>query len=706
MMHVRRPILVWTAIITSATGVALCQEREDRTLLSWTQMRALIDEASGERAMQTVSALVPFPHVRTRAEYEGHFNETDAIARLAKEYGFTDVQIETFPIASPLWNASQAELWMVEPELKKLYDVHDVNLAAISGSESGDVTAEVVHVGIGARPQDYAGRDVKGKIVLGSAQAGVLQRVATFDREAAGVISFESHRSDSFPDEVLDQEHINVAPPGKQTGFAWAISPRVAREIVDRLDRGQKVRLRSMIKAETFPPKQEMVHAMIRGDGTSTQEIMVSAHLHELHLKQGANDNASGCAVILEMGRTLMKLVAEGKLEKPKRNIHFTWIDEYRGTTAWLKAHDDVRKNLIADLNFDQVGNNLRNSLSFYTLHRTPDTLPTYLNDLSASFLNFVAETNRERPLYRTHGYDFSLPVLAPTGSRDPLYALVERNFGASDHRLYNDLGIPGVLFNDWPDMWYHSSYDRIDKGILDATQMKRAVVIGAGAMAAIAGADNVMAMRVTSESLARGAERMGQAEQRGLGYMADATDAASLQVAYKDARNAVRHQTDVERAVVRSSSALYADPAAVAKLAAFDTLIDARAVALQAEITAAYRLQADGRHVTFAEPAMTEAEKTAAHIAPERTPAIAAPTFVRAAVMKLPEVERPEADAALAKLPDYMVAEFNTLVARHKTAIEIRDFLSGEFEPLPIADLMDYLRIQEKLGFMRLAAR
>ena len=74
--------------------------------------------------------------------------------------------------------------------------------------------------------------------------------------------------------------------------------------------------------------------------------------------------------------------------------------------------------------------------------------------------------------------------------------------------------------------------------------------------------------------------------------------------------------------------------------------------------------------------------------------------------MLKLPEGERPAADAALAKLPDYMVAEFNALVARHKTAIEIRDFLSGEFDPLPIGDLMDYLRIQEKLGFMKLVAR
>ena len=696
-----------SGVTVAGVATALGQEREDRTLLSWTEMRALIDEASGERAMQTVTALVPFPHVRSRAEYEGHFAETDAIARLAKEYGFSDVQIETYPIARPLWNATQAELWMVEPELKKLYDVHDVNLAAVAGTESADVTAEVVHVGIGGRPQNYAGLDVGGKIVLGSARARLLQSLAVFERDAAGIISYESHRADAFPDEVLDQESINPAPPGKRIGVAWAISPRVAREIVERLESGQKVRVRSIVKAETFLPKQEMVHALIPGDGSSTQEIMVSAHLHELHLKQGANDDASGCAVILEIGRTLMRLVDQGKLERPKRNIHFTWIDEFRGTTSWLKAHDDVRKRLIADLNFDQVGNNLRLSSSFYTLHRTPDTLPTYLNDVGASFLEFVAKTNRERPIYRAHGYDFSLPIVAPTGSRDPFYALVDRQFNASDHRVYIDMGIPGLLFNDWPDMWYHSSYDRVDKGILDATQMKRAVVVGAASLAVLAGADATLAARVTSEALARGAERMGQAERRGLGYMADAVDAPSLLAAYKDARNAVRHQTAVEQEVVRSSAVLFADPTAAAKkLVAFGPLIDARAAALQAEITATFRLQVDQRHVTPAEPALTDAETRASRLGTERTGASPVPPLIRAAILKLPEAERAASETALTKLPEHMVAEFNTLVGQRKTALEIRDFLSAEFEPLPLADVVEYLRVQEKLGFVKIIPR
>lgn len=39
-------------------AVISAQEREDRTLLNWDQMRAIINEASGERAMHHVQELV------------------------------------------------------------------------------------------------------------------------------------------------------------------------------------------------------------------------------------------------------------------------------------------------------------------------------------------------------------------------------------------------------------------------------------------------------------------------------------------------------------------------------------------------------------------------------------------------------------------------------------------------------------------------
>jgi hypothetical protein len=52
------------------------------------------------------------------------------------------------------------------------------------------------------------------------------------------------------------------------------------------------------------------------------------------------------------------------------------------------------------------------------------------------------------------------------------------------------------------------------------------------------------------------------------------------------------------------------------------------------------------------------------------------------------------------------MNAELNILLGRGLTALQIRDFLSGEFTPLPLADLMAVLRAREAAGTLRLVPK
>ena len=153
-------------------------------------MLAIIDEASGDRAMHHVLEFVPYPRVRSAEEYTSHMREAEMMVKFAKEYGYSNVEIEDFPTGGRDWRATKAQLWMVSPKPQKLYDVYDVAISICSGSETGDVTADVVDVGIGSRESDYDGKDVKGKIVLGSAGANALQRLAVFERGAVGVISY------------------------------------------------------------------------------------------------------------------------------------------------------------------------------------------------------------------------------------------------------------------------------------------------------------------------------------------------------------------------------------------------------------------------------------------------------------------------------------------------------------------------------------
>ena len=352
------------AVLLAVAAIpAVTQEREDRALLPWDQLRSIINEVSGERAMHAVLEATPYPRVRSTSELEkGPYRETETMLRLAREFGYTDAQIEIFGASGGMgggaaWSPTQAELWLAAPQVEKIADAFDIVVSVAANSESGDVTADLVDVGIGDRPEHYAGKNVAGKVVLGNASPGTLQRLAVFERGAVGRhrLLVEPRRPGLRPDRLV--EHHRDGPADREArhapGFGWSVSTRTAHLLARRLGRGETLKVRSVIKAATYPVRQEAVWARIPGDGSSTQAVVVSGHLYEGITKQGANDDMSGCAVSLEFGRALIKLIADGKLPKPKRDIYFLWVPEISGSRAWLNQHPDIKARLVANLNFD-----------------------------------------------------------------------------------------------------------------------------------------------------------------------------------------------------------------------------------------------------------------------------------------------------------------------------------------------------------------
>ena len=675
-------------------GRLAAQEREDRTLLDMTSMRAIINEASGERAMHHIMEFVPYVRVRPIEEYRTNFRESLAMMNFAKQYGYTTAAIESYPTTNLLFQATQAELWMVEPEVRKLFDIYDVPLS-FAGGQSGDITGELIDIGMG-QPPNVTGRDFTGKFVLvgqGGSRQGVSGNV--------GFLGYNNLRPDDQPD-MIGQ----AGGGGGNSGLTnWQLSPRVGRELAGRLARGEKVVLKSVIRGESVPGEIELVHLTIAGDGSSKQSVAISCHLHEGYIKQGANDDASGCALTLEVGRAYIRLINEGKLPRPKRTIHFLGVPEISGTNAFLNAHPEIANTMVADLNFDMDGLRLATNGSFWVIHRTPDTFPSYLNDVAQSFVEFVGNTNRERIRFRSNGYNFSLPITSPNGSQDPLYYVIDKHYGASDHVVYINKGIPAIMFITWPDPHYHSSLDVPQ--FLDPTMFKRAAVVTIGAMSLLASAGDDAALKIAQENVGRGTERMGLSQRKGLGYMADAANGTELVEAYKEAKNAVRHQGNIEKAVVRSASILFATPAdGLRQLQPFEALIDQKATALQGEVTLAYRLRAQQLKAQPTEPVMTALEREASQILVERPGSAGGGGGGRGGGAANQTPEQQAVQQAALKIPQHMRTEFGVLEGQKKTALEIRDFVAGEFDPLPLADAMTYLRAQEKAGQVKLTAQ
>lgn len=701
-MGCRRRILggMLSLLLCSALTM-MGQEKEDRSIIGWDQLNAIINEASGERALQFVQEMVPYVRVRPRSEFESHFRESSTVARYAKEFGFQNVEILSYPESRSTWFADRGELWIEGNRPQKLCDIYDVAAFLASGSDSGTVTAELIDVGNGGKAEDYQGKEVAGKIVLGSASTYSMQRLAVFERGAVGIISYNPIHAEEDSTQVGFQGISSMAPKDKKPGFAWSVSPQMGRQLAARLATGEKLPLRSIIQSGSVAGELELVHAVIPGDGSSNQEIAVSAHLFEGYLKQGANDDASGCALSLEMGRTLIRLVAEGKLPRPKRTIHFLWVPEISGTNAWLRKNEEIKQRLIADLNFDMEGLRLAANGSFWMMHRTPDTMPTFLNDLGQHFLELIAELNRERVRYRSGNYGFSLPVVSPNGSRDPFYIKVEKYYGASDHAMFIGQGIPALMFITWRDPYYHSSHDL--PNVLDSTQFKRAAVVGLSVLSTLTAADDVVAVRLAAESVARSGERMGEAQRKGLAYLTDTEDASQLLHSYKEALNTVGHQTEIEKAVVLSSATLFAQPTeGEKKLSSLASMIGQRGELLKGEVRTLYQLKAGVMQSATIEPVATELEKKAGRTMVERVGGQGDFGGMRG----MREEGSSELSEAIKKIPSHMRSELNELIKRKKTVMEIRDFLSGEFEPLPLEDLLVYFQAMEKAGRIKMTEK
>ena len=200
---------------------------------------------------------------------------------------------------------------------------------------------------------------------------------------------------------------------------------------------------------------------------------MFSCHLD--HPRPGANDNASGCSTILEVARTLRKLIDEKRIAAPRRTIRFVWPPEIEGTLALLNAKPDLAARIKAAIHLDMVGGGADTKAIFHVT-RGPASLPSFVYDVAAAIGAFVDE---QSSLYAMTG-KAPWPLTAPEGSRDALRAAFVPFTLGSDHQVYSDSSwsIPSIYLNDWPDRFIHTTGDTPAR--IDPTKLKRAAFIAA----------------------------------------------------------------------------------------------------------------------------------------------------------------------------------------------------------------------------------
>jgi len=143
---------------------------------------------------------------------------------------------------------------------------------------------------------------------------------------------------------------------GTWTIPVFVLSPREANPLRERLTAGEKVRVAWALEAKSGNAPGETVVATLPGKDHS-RFILFCAHGDSDSGGPGADDNASGVAVVLEIARAAAAAIKAGKLVQPAWDIRFAaWGGEMSSTREYLAWMEKEPSRLQAVFNYDLAG--------------------------------------------------------------------------------------------------------------------------------------------------------------------------------------------------------------------------------------------------------------------------------------------------------------------------------------------------------------
>lgn len=403
------------------------------------------------------------------------------------------------------WEATHGTLYLLGPSARKLADYRAVPLSLIPRSMPFQGTLDVVAIDGGDNEADYAGIDVRGKVVLTNVMPMRARRLAVQRFGAAGLIYDGMSQAPpvrlagDLPDALQYTSFWWWAGETPDT-FGFTVSQKVGAWLRDLIRHSREpVQVQIDIQSRFYDGTLDGV--TVRIPGATDDEVVIVSHL--CHPAPCANDNASGVGCALELARTLHTLIAQSQLARPARAIRFLWVAEMTGSYAYLATHEDQLLRMVAGINLDMVGQDQAQCGSALLLERLPAA--------SASFVDTLLE--------RVHA------TLADTGtsfSGQGSFALhrhasVPFN-GGSDHYIFSDptVGVPMPMVIQWPDKFYHTTADTLEK--TDPQSLALAGTLAGTYAYWIATADARSAAWLADEIVARATGRCVRLVQDGIG--------------------------------------------------------------------------------------------------------------------------------------------------------------------------------------------
>ncbi len=269
-----------------------------------------------------------------------------------KAAGLVNVHAE--PVMVPHWVRGQESAELLEPARRPL---NILGLGGSIGTPKEGLTADVVVVG-SFDELEKLGSAVKGKIVLYDVPfKGYGHTVAYRHAGAARAAKFGAVASlvRSVGPVSLDTPHTGVMDydPAYPKIPTAAVTIEAASQLHRMQDRGERIRLRLQMGAQTLPdaPSANVV-GEIRGTEKPEEVIILSGHLDSWDVGQGAQDDGAGVVFSMEAARLIQSLGL-----KPKRTIRVVlWTNEengLRGGLGYRDAHRAELKDIVVAVESD-----------------------------------------------------------------------------------------------------------------------------------------------------------------------------------------------------------------------------------------------------------------------------------------------------------------------------------------------------------------
>jgi len=396
-------------------------------------------------------------------------------------FGDNGTYFATFPV--DYWFASNWSLEILSPSgIADFYDVNPIEYCA-----SCNITAELVYVGSGG-PEYYVNKSVTNRIAFVLRPSTLTKYVVelAYNKSAVGVIILDQTYQ---PLSLLEPQDIPAVTLTQEDGekILEAMGFNITKDAYldpDDINGTQSVfpMVHMYVDAELGEDQPtKNVLGIVYGINSS-EYVLIGGHYDHIGYTKGgayngANDNAAGTAVVLEVARVLSEYA---DTHPPRRSIIFAaWTAEEGGLIGseyFVSTHQELLPHIKAVLNLDMPG-----------AGEWVDGAPRnnmYIGKSAGAVWVSRLVYNVSQLLIREGqivlGADYTIPYYEKTGEY-AFYSGVDNitvvnDAGSSDHVSFLEAGVPATIIcshernaDNYPE--YHKQGD--DAALIDPVKLE-----------------------------------------------------------------------------------------------------------------------------------------------------------------------------------------------------------------------------------------